>query len=328
MKEDMVVIIFIAILGILSFLMLRPYLTYIIFSAILALVSFPLYKRIKSKLKNRHLSAILLILVMLVLIIGPTFFLISKLFVQAEAIFTNIKGSGIEKFSEKFYSLTGIDITENIKLLTSDIVSFTLTNFFTLTRTVTRLIVGIFIMLFTMFYIYIDSGEITEKMKKLIPLKEKYKDYLITHTYNITQALLLGIFLTALIHGIFGGIGFLIFGVKNAIFWGFVMAFFSLIPFLGPHFVYIPASLFLMYKGNFFAGIGLLIYGIVIVGNLDNIIRPKIVRFRVKIHPLIIILGVIGGLGLMGVAGMVLGPLILALFIELVNVYSLVRKER
>lgn len=327
MRIETSLLVLVAVFAFLIFLMLRSYLTYIIFSAILVLVSFPLYKKLKSKLKNRHLSAIILIISMLLLVIVPTFFLSLKLFTQAKDIFTNIEISG-EKISEKIYSLAGVDVKENIKLLTSNIVSFTITNIFALTKTVTKLFIGLFIMLFTMFYLYIDSENITGKIKKLIPLNEKHTNYLITHTYNITQALLIGIFFTALLQGMFGGIGFFLFGIHNALFWGFVMAFLSLIPFLGPHFVYIPASIFLMFKGNFLAGIGLLIYGIIVVSNLDNIIRPRIVRFRAKIHPLIVILGVIGGIALMGISGMIIGPLILALFLELVKVYNLVKKGK
>ncbi len=324
----MLLTILIGIFIFLAFLILKPYIGYIIFAVLLALISFPLYKKLKSKVRNKNLAAIILILSMLLLVVIPSIFVTFELFNQVKDVFLNIQVSGIEKIPEEVYSLTGVDIKENLKLLTSDIVSYALSNIVMLTKLVTRLLVGIFIMVFTMFYLYIDGENISEKIKRMMPLHKRHQEYLISHVHNIVNALLIGIFFTALVQGVLGGLGFFLFGFNNAIFWGFVMMFLSIIPFLGPHFVYIPASLFLMYKGNFWAGIGLLLYSLIIVSNLDNIIRAKIVGFKVKIHPLIIILGVIGGIGFMGIIGMILGPLVLALFFELVKVYNLVRKKK
>jgi len=324
MKEGIFLIILMTVFGILAFLVLRPYLNYIIFSIILVLVSFPLYKKLRSKL-NRYASAIILIVFILLLIVVPTIFVSFELFQQARGVFSSIQPN-IEKISERLYLLTGIDIKENIQLLHSNIVSYVLTNIFTLTKVISKLFIGVFILLFSMFYLYIDGERIIEWMKKIIPLNKKCQYYLFNHANQITHALIIGIFFTALLQGALGGIGFFIFGIHDAIFWGFVMMFLSMIPFLGPYFVYIPASLFLMYKGNILAGIGLLVYSIILVSNLDNLIRPRIVRFKVKIHPLIIILGVVGGIALMGISGIILGPLILALFLELVKVYNLTKK--
>ncbi len=321
MKEGIFLIILVSVFGLLAFLVLRPYLDYIIFSAILVLVSFPLYKKLKSKL-NRYVSAIILIVFILLLVVVPTVFISFELFQQARGVFSSIQPN-IEKISEQLYLHTGIDLKENIKLLNSNIASYVLTNIFTLTKAISKLFVGVFILLFTMFYLYIDGERITEWIKKITPLNKKCQYYLFNHANQITQALIIGIFFTALIQGVLGGIGFFLVGIHNAIFWGFVMMFLSVIPFLGPYFVYIPASLFLMYKGNILAGIGLLVYSIILVSNLDNLIRSRIVRFRVKIHPLIIILGVVGGIAVMGISGIILGPLILALFLELVKVYNL-----
>jgi predicted PurR-regulated permease PerM len=326
MKEELFLIILVAVFGLLAFLVLKPYLNYIIFSVILVIVSFPLYKKLKSKL-NRYVSAIILIVFILLLVIVPTIFVSFKLFQQVRDVFSSIQPN-IEKISDKLYLLTGIDVKENIKPLSSNIVSYVLTNIFTLTKAISKLFIGVFILLFAMFYLYIDGERILEWMKKVTPLNKKCQYYLFNHANQITQALIIGIFFTALIQGVLGGIGFFLFGIHNAIFWGVIIMFVSIIPFLGAHFVYIPASLFLMYEGNILAGIGLLVYSIIVVSNLDNLIRPRIVRFKVKIHPLIIILGVVGGIAFMGISGIILGPLILALFLELVKVYNLAKKGK
>lgn len=328
MKTSTLAIIFLVILGLLSFWIIMPYLSYIFFAAIIVFISFPLYKKLRSKLKNKALTASIIIACIFILFIIPIFFMIFEMFVQVKDIFTNLQVVHLENIAEKISSFVGFNVSDSLTNFSSNIISYVVSNIFKLTRAVANLFIGLFIMVFTMFYLYVDGEIITSKIKKMIPAGKKYQDYIINHAYQVMQALLLGIFATAFIQGIFGGIGFVIFGMPNAIFWGFVLAFASLIPFLGAHIVYIPASIYLMYKGNVLAGTGLLIYSIIVVSNLDNFIRPKIVRTRIKIHPLVVILGIIGGIAVFGVVGMILGPLVLSLFLEMLNIYKLIKKRR
>lgn len=328
MKSRTLIAILLITLGILSFLILKPYLSYIFFAAILAFISFPIYKKLKSKLKNRLLSASIMIVFIFILLVIPSLFMTFDLFVQVKDIFSNLQSTHLEAIGEKISSMVGFNVTDSIANFSSNIISYIVSNIFKLTRAVADLFIGLFILFFTAFYLYLDGERIVLEIKKLIPLKRKYQDYLFNHMYSVIQALIFGIFVTAIIHGILGGIGFAIFGIQNAVFWGFAMAFISLIPFLGPHLIYIPASIYMMYKGNAIAGTGLLIYGIIIVSGLENFIKPKIVRIRAKVHPLIVILGVIGGIAVFGFAGTILGPLVLAIFLEMINVYKMMKKEK
>ena len=324
MKEKRFLLILVVVFLVLAFLVLRPYLDYIIFSIILVIVSFPLYRKLKSKL-NRHVSAVILIVFLLGLVIVPIMFVSVELFQQARGVISNLQPN-IENLSERLHVLTGIDIKENLQSLSSNVIS--LTNIFTLIKTVSKILIGIFILLFSMFYFYLDGERVIEWIKKITPLRKENQYYIFNHANQVTRALIIGIFFTALIQGFMGGLGFFIFGIPNAVFWGVVMMFLAILPFVGPYFAYIPASLFLMYKGNILAGAGLLIYSLILVSYLDDVIRSRIVRFKMKIHPLIIIFGVIGGIAFMGISGIILGPLILAIFLELVKVYNLTNKGK
>jgi len=129
--------------------------------------------------------------------------------------------------------------------------------------------------------------------------------------------------------GVIGAIGFIIFGVGSPIFWGMMMAIFALIPFLGTAIIWVPASLILLIKGFLSnngwmigKGIGLFLYGLLIVSTLDNIIKPKLIGHKGKIHPAVVLLGILGGLNLFGFIGIFIGPIILAVFIALSKVYS------
>ncbi|MFQ5620928.1 MAG: AI-2E family transporter, partial [Candidatus Nanoarchaeia archaeon] len=138
-----------------------------------------------------------------------------------------------------------------------------------------------------------------------------------------------GSLVIALIQGALGALGFMIFGVGSPILWGLVMSLFALVPFIGTPIIWGPAGLLLVIDGfvdgqtNLVAkGIGLLIYGTLVISTVDNILKPKLIGKKAKIHPIVVLIGVLGGLSLLGFVGFVVGPLVLALFEALIEVYE------
>lgn len=115
--------------------------------------------------------------------------------------------------------------------------------------------------------------------------------------------------------------------MPHALLLGFVTGVFSMIPFLGAPLVYGPASLFLFLQGNLFGGVGLLLFGFLLISNIDNIVRPQVVKLRRSVHPLYVILGVVGGISFLGFIGIVVGPLIFTLFQDVVEVYNMSKKR-
>ena len=133
----------------------------------------------------------------------------------------------------------------------------------------------------------------------------------------------------ALAQGALGTIGFYIFGVKSAIFWGVIMAIFALIPFIGPAIIWVPASLFLIINGiiansywEIGMGIGLFVYGVAIISTIDNILRIKLIGGKSEVHPLTGLIGIIGGIELFGLIGIFVGPILLSLLITLFKDFS------
>jgi predicted PurR-regulated permease PerM len=181
---------------------------------------------------------------------------------------------------------------------------------------------GMFIMFFVLFYLFRESQESYERLRALIPLAPTLKDKLIEEVTSVTWAVVYGQVMTGLIQGTLGGIGLLIFGAPNPILWGFMMIIFSFLPVVGTALIWVPAGIFLILSGATFRGIGLLIWGGVLVTNVDNFVKPRLISGRSNIHPVTVLLGVLGGLKLFGFIGLVVGPLILALFIALVHFYE------
>lgn len=337
MKDDRFIIILLALLAFVSFLILKPFLTYVLFSVILTVVAYPLYEKIKSKLVFAPLSAIILIILIILIIIIPSIYLTITVFTQTRDIifsisaaeFTNLQM--LENRLENYFG-TDLNFASTIRVwileLSTAIRSFIIGNIITFTRTIVNFLAGVVLMFFIMFYLFIDGRRIVEQLKKQFPIEDKYKNHLFNRAYQTIQGLFLGIFLTAVLQGILAAVGYLIFGMPNVILLGFLTGALSLIPFLGPPVVYIPASLFLLSQGNLFGGLGLILYGFLLLSNIDNFVRPWLVRFRSKVHPLYVILGIVGGVAFLGFAGIVVGPLILTLLQEVLDVYQLTKRRR
>lgn len=328
MKIEWPLLALLIILGFLSFLILKPYLSYIIFAVILVFLTHPLYRKIQIKLRSKSASALILIISLMLIIIIPYVYISTLLFLEARNVFyrlATVELVKLEDLEETLSEKIGIelDIAEKIRTAVVNLGTTVIAYIPKLAMVAANLFIGFTLMFFTMFYLYLDGEKITKRVRELIPLKEKYKDQLFEKTYNLTRALFLGIFLVALVQSLVAGIGYFLFGVPNPIFWGVATALVAIIPILGPPWVYVPLSIYLMYKGSLLAGVALLLYGIVIVSQIDNIVRPKFVRMKtgIDIHPLTIILGVIGGVTLFGMVGFIIGPLILALFLELLSFY-------
>lgn len=336
MKDDRFLIILLVLLGFVSFLIVKPFLTYVLFSIILTVVAYPLYEKIKAKLKFASLSAIIVIILIIVIIIVPSIYLTITIFTQTRDIIYNISASeftNLQRIENKLEGYFGMEFNfaTTIRIwileLSNTIRTFVIGNILNITKTAVNFLAGIMLMLFIMFYLFVDGKRIVWQIKMHFPIEGKYKDHLFNRAYQTIQGLFLGLFLTALLQGALAAIGYRIFGVTNVALLGFITGIFSLIPFLGPAAVYIPISLFLLLEGNTFGGLGLLLFGIILVSNIDNVVRPWVVKFRSNVHPLYVILGVVGGVAFLGLSGIVIGPLVLSLFQDVLEVYRLSKKN-
>lgn len=316
-------IFFLALVGIVSFFIIKPYLAFIILSFILAYMFRPLYVKLNSKINKSLLSAtIILILGMLVFIL-PAFFLVYKLASQASNVFSFLGSVSINTIFDNIVSYLGINIDFG-SLLRESIIQFRdflSSSAISILSSLTTILLRLFIMCFLFFYLVKDGDKFINYLKSISPLKKKQTDVLFKETRNVISAVLYGQLLSALVQGFVGGIGFFIFGISNPVFWGFFMGLLSLLPFIGSAFIWVPVSIFLVLQEQYFAGIGLFLYCAIIVSNIDNLIKPSIIGSKANIHPTIILLGVFGGLQLFGFIGLIIGPLILSILMVLIKFY-------
>ena len=187
---------------------------------------------------------------------------------------------------------------------------------------ISELLLGLFIMFFVMFYGFREGQGFITYLKELLPLEAGLKDSLFHEMRTVTQAVLYGQVLTAVIQGALGGLGLLVCGVPNALFWGAIMMITAFFLCSGTPLIWVPAAVGLIMDGQTTRGILLLIYGATIVMNIDNFLRPRLVSGRSNVHPVLILIGVLGGLRVFGFIGMLVGPLVLAILVALIKFYE------
>ena len=145
----------------------------------------------------------------------------------------------------------------------------------------------------------------------------------------MTSAVIYGSLIIAIIQGMLGGIGFWVVGLPSPLIWAIVMIFAALIPYIGSSIIWFPAALILIFSGYvdsepilIIKGAGLILYGTFIIGLIDNILKPKIIGDKGGLHPVLVLLGVIGGLNLLGFIGIIIGPIILAMLVTFIKIYE------
>lgn len=303
----------------LSFLVVKPFLTYIIFGLILVFISYPVYKFINKKwIKSEKWSSAIMILLLLLVIIIPLSFIITGLVDQSISAFevvqnTNIKQYATVPVNSEIVQEGASFLDESIKKVAKALSDYFVNAAPDIIGGVADTLLGLFIMFFVMFFGYIDGARWFKKIKTVFPMRETQKEEFFKKIEVMIKGILYGQTLSAIIQGSLGGLMLWIFGIPNSIFWGFLMIILSFFPFVGTPLVWAPLALIELFNKNYVSGIGVLVVGFVIIMNIDNFIKPRLIGEKTNINQAVILIGVLGGLKLMGFIGLILGPLILAI---------------
>jgi len=330
---------------------MRPFLTVLILAAIFATTFYPLYKRILTLFKNRaRLASAVTCFLILTLIIIPLLLFIILLARQAVDMYTLIQNkvsSGeLDQYLRwqpgnlfydyyqanltqlnSFVDVETLDLKKNLTDLARNVSTFLVGQSASLLRGLGGIVGGFFILMFALYYLFKDHDPITKKLMKVSPLPLEYELELFKKFKEMSRATVYGIFLVSIIKGILGGIGFLIAGIPNPLFWGTAMALFSLVPLFGATIIWLPAALLLMANGQPLPGIFLLLWGTFAVSTIDNFFSAFFIGGQANLNPLLVFLAVFGGIGAFGLLGVIFGPLILTLFVTFLHIYELEYKH-
>ncbi len=335
----------IALAAVISVMVIFPFITSIIAGAILAFVFYPIYNWMRKRIAYRGIAAFITTIIILLMVTIPTVMLFNTLTKESHYLYIRAKqqltsGNLIESrcYEDTFLCKTITDankllrddaIRNYLAGLLNDVIAFVTKKISLIILSLPKLIIHLLVVLFTCYYMLKDGKDVIKRIEKVAPLKVHHQEEIVKQFGDVTKAIIYGSFMVAIVQGTLGAFGLWFFGIKSFVWWSIVMTFFALIPFIGTWVVWLPASIFLALSGHLQAetglvwrGVGLFFYGLLIISTIDNILKPIIVAERARVHPLLILIGILGGLFVFGLIGLIIGPMILALLQTLLQIYE------
>ncbi|MBB4120037.1 putative PurR-regulated permease PerM [Mesonia hippocampi] len=320
--RQLFLLILVLILGLLIFFEMLPYLSGVLGAVTMHILFKGWMSKLVKKGLGESLAASIIIVVSVFIIVIPVtgiILLLSSKISRAVQNFQEVALIIKEQFTELETSF-GYSISQSID--TSKITDWVSTNLQSLAGGTFNIVIAIGVMYFILYYLLINRNNLQSSLVGYIPMNQENINIIGKETNETVKANAIGIPLVALCQGIIALIGYLIFGVPDPFFWFVVTTIGSMIPFVGTAIGVIPVTIILLAQGNTWQAIAILIYGIVVVGSTDNIIRLMILKRLSDVHPLVTLIGVIVGVPLFGFIGLIFGPLIISLFMLMVKLYK------
>ncbi len=311
---------------ILAFLVLRPFLYPLILALVFAIIFQPLYKQILKRVgQQTWLAALLTILILIIFILIPLTFLTIHVFQEAQNLyFSNLLPNLSQKLGEfsPLFSNLSTDINQYVK----NILNFLVQNLGIIFSNLAKIFINLFVFLIAFFFLLKDGDKLKQKITQISPLNTADDEMIIQKITVAINSVIKGSLLVATLQGISSSVGFFLFGVPNPIVWGTFVAVGALIPGIGTTIVLVPVIIYLYLTGPVISAIGLLAWGILAIGIIDNFLGPRFVGKKAGLHPLLILLSVLGGFSFFGPIGFILGPLVISLLLVLLDIYGTIVK--
>jgi len=323
-------IVLLLLVSVVIFFIFLPFMEVIVLSVIFAIILNPLHRILTKFFKGRSgISAFVVILLFTVVIIVPTFFLGNQILNESKDLYSVLTNKtelnyahritdAIESPVQKFFPNFSFDIGEYVGFGMDLIIS----HLSGIISSVFSVVMGIILIFISLYFFLRDGSKFKKVLINLSPMDNEYDEQIFSKIKQTIISTMRGVLLIAIIQGFLTGVGMKIFGVPNAALWGSVSAVASLVPGLGTAIIFIPAVIYMFIVGNTLFAIGLLLWGMFLVGLVDNFLSPYLYSRGVEIHQLIMLFAVLGGLSLFGPIGFIFGPIIVALFFSLIEIYQ------
>lgn len=313
------------ILGIfvLAFFILKPIIIPIIFGLLFAYILNPIYKTIQPKIKSKGLSAFILILGFVVLVAIPIIYFVPILVKQIFETYVLFQNFNFGKFFTSFID-SGVSQTfiASLNNIIGKFFSTLLSQFTNVLVNLPSLILQFIVFLFTFYFAIKDGVELRKYISLLSPFSDATEKKFLQEFRGITNAIVFGQVFIGIVQGLAVGVGLFFIGVPKVLTLTFIASIVSMIPVLGSWIVWFPVGMILLITGKTFSGIFFLLYGALFVSSIDNIMRPYILSRQSNLPIALSIIGTIGGLYFFGIAGLLLGPLVLAYVLIIIEFYK------
>lgn len=311
---------------ILSLIILRPFILPIVYAVILTYLFYPIFSWIEKRIRRRKIASLITTLIIVMLIFLPFMLLVQGVVYETKTIYSMIndysakEGDSIDRVYDEVNKVFGTNL--DFKSNAESIKKFIQDNVKNFIFSIPRNVISFLIIVLLTYSFLLEGNKIVEKTQELINLDTKYSSYIIKSFKDITNSVVYGQVLTGIVQGVLGILAFFIFGVPSPFFWGLVMGVIAIIPLLGAWIIWAPTAIGLIFQGMtasdptfVWRGIGLFLFGILIISMVDNIIKPILISSKTKIHPILVLIGVFGGIYSFGFIGVVIGPWVLELLV-------------
>lgn len=304
------------VLGVLSFLVVRPLLQYVALALVVAFLLRNLQASLVRATRRPRLAASLLVLLTLVLLVAPVAMLAVMLAQQVQQLTSILQDESLVTRAIEVLAGWGMPEARVRGIFDALLAGARQTAAGSARRalpTLFEFFLGFFVFLFLLFYVLHQGQALVGFVRRAIPLTEERMDRLLGESARAVDAVFKGEILVALVQGLVAGIGWWLFGYPDPVLWGFVATLLSIIPWTGAAIVIVPFGVWSILQGDVVRGASFIAFGVVLVGSIDNVLRPILIGRAGEIHPALVLLGVVGGLSAFGLAGLFIGPLVLTL---------------
>jgi len=319
----------------LCWVMLRPFLQVLIWSALVAILFYPAHRYILARVKRPTVAATLSLVLVVVVVIAPLAFVttavIREMGQMASWLQETIKAMQADPEAAKslqaatdavrqYFNVDQLTDSEKLTPVIQRVSQFLLSKSAGFVGGLIGGLMSLAFTLFTLFYLFRDGEVIGAALPSILPLDRAQSEALIERTQTTITASVYGVLVIAIIQGALGGVMFAILGLPSALMWGVVMTILATIPMAGAAVVWAPAAAILIVAESYTKAAVLFAWGILVISTVDNFLRPRLVSKRAHLHPLSIFFSVLGGLSAFGIVGLLIGPVVLAITIALLGV--------
>ena len=322
---------------VISFLIVKPFISAILTAIVLAYLFRPLHLKLSNLIKSKTLSAFIVSILVFIFLVVLAFIVLEITAKQLLDFYTYTQSTDIIAPLKAVLSRV-IDPTFSVQISflldkgLEKLTSFIINSISSLIADLPIIIIQLIITFFVMYYFIKEGDVIVDYLKSILPFSESTREKFFTRFSEITSGVIYGTIIVGLLQGLAAGIGFYLFGVEGAFLLMIMSIIMSILP-IGPWMIWAPVGATMLLKGQINEGIGLLLFGFIIVSYIDNLIRPYFVGKKTKMRPIIALLGMLGGYALFGIIGLIVGPIILDYFIIFLELYrsnqlkDILRKE-
>ena len=335
--NQLIILFFVLFISAIFFAMIRFFLMAIFLAAIFSALAMPVYNRFERWLKGkRNLSAGLTMFTLFLIVVLPLGTVLGIVVTQAVKI-SSIAVPWIKQqipepalFDQQIRSLpfsgelemSREEILQKAGELAGKTASILVGAISSITYSAVTDLFLLFVFLYCMFFFLRDGRRILEKALSYLPLSISDEQRLLDRFLSVTRATLKGTVVVGFVQGSLAGTALHVAGIDNALFWGTIMSMLSLIPFVGSALIWLPSAVYLAATGQYIQAGGVVLFCSVVVGQIDNIIRPVLIGRDTRMHELLIFFGTLGGIALFGVFGFIVGPIVAALFMTVWEIYG------